>query len=84
MQTINQYFLLLAALLGFVSAFWRMPCANYPGAFRLDPIISPGELSSHAHIFHGGSGFSWNADYSDLTNSSCTSCGVSQDNSAYW
>lgn len=84
MISINQYLLLLAALLGVASAFWRMPCANYPGTFRLDPIVSPGELSSHAHTIHGGSGFTWNANHSGLINSSCTSCGVSQDNSAYW
>lgn len=71
-------------LLLLVDAFWRMPCDNYNGTYRLDPIMSPGQLSAHAHTLHGGSGFTWNATTDSLLQSTATTCGVAQDKSAYW
>lgn len=39
-----------------VHAFWRMDCPGRTGLARLDPIVSPGSFSSHAHAVHGSSG----------------------------
>jgi Domain of unknown function (DUF1996) len=51
----------------------------------MDPIVSPGKLSEHAHAIMGSSGFGMNANHNDLTaGSACTSCAVLQDKSAYW
>lgn len=61
-----------------------MPCANYPGTYRLDAIMDPGKLSPHAHTLHGGSGFTWDATTDSLIASTATSCGVAEDKSAYW
>ena len=65
-------------------AFWRMPCANYPGVFRLDAILSPGEISIHGHSLAGSSSLSLNSTYGSLVAGASTSCAVSQDHSAYW
>jgi hypothetical protein len=45
--------LLLAAQ---ADAFWRMPCRARSGLARLDPLVSPGEISGHVHAIHGSSG----------------------------
>ncbi|KAL2127847.1 hypothetical protein VTI74DRAFT_10097 [Chaetomium olivicolor] len=74
---------ILATVSG-VSAFWRMECRGQVGLARLDPIISPGGISQHAHAIHGSSGFSESATYEDLINGDCTSCAAIQDKSAYW
>jgi hypothetical protein len=39
-----------------VNAFWRMECRARSGLARLDPLVSPGEVSGHAHAIHGGGG----------------------------
>nr|POE72895.1 hypothetical protein CFP56_30834 [Quercus suber] len=68
-----------------VSAFWRMPCRSRTGAARLDPIIDIGTISDHVHTFHGGNAIGMETSYDDLrADSTCTSCEVTQDNSAYW
>lgn len=72
------------ALFGPAEAFWRMPCRSQTGIGRIDPIVDPGEVSSHVHTIHGGGGMGFNADYQSLTSSNCTSCEVTQDHSAYW
>ncbi|KAJ5737675.1 uncharacterized protein N7483_002800 [Penicillium malachiteum] len=68
----------------FTSAFWRLPCRGRTGLARLDPIIDPGQLSSHVHSVHGGGNFGMDSDMQILRESNCTSCGVLQDMSAYW
>lgn len=35
------------------SAFWRLPCRGRTGVARLDPLVDPGEISSHVHTIHG-------------------------------
>jgi hypothetical protein len=47
---------LLASLAAFpvTDAFWRLPCRGRTGVARLDPIVDPGEVSSHVHVVHGG------------------------------
>ena len=37
-------------------ASWLMECPGRTGLARLDPIVSPGGISSHAHAVHGSSG----------------------------
>lgn len=51
---------------------------------RVDPIVSPGQTSSHVHTIQGGSNFGTSATGEDLMNSSCSSALVEGDNSAYW
>lgn len=49
--------LMALGLYAFVSrseAFWRMPCRSRTGLARIDPIISSGTVSEHAHAIHGG------------------------------
>ncbi|KAF2157539.1 hypothetical protein K461DRAFT_299390 [Myriangium duriaei CBS 260.36] len=72
------------SLVPHVDAFWRMPCRSRTGLARLDPIMAPGQLSDHAHAIHGGGGFSMDVKATELKDSSCTSCEVTQDKSAYW
>jgi hypothetical protein len=64
--------------------FWRMPCGNFDGIYRIDPIVNPGSPSDHAHSIHGGSNFGFQTTYEDLMASPCTSCAVKEDKSAYW
>lgn len=66
------------------NAFWRMECPGRLDVARLDPIVDPGKLSTHAHSIHGSSGFSENVDSAGLQGGDCTSCRVSQDKSSYW
>ncbi|KAF2403118.1 hypothetical protein EJ06DRAFT_320608 [Trichodelitschia bisporula] len=68
----------------FAQAFWRMPCRSFPDYVRIDPIISPGQFSDHAHLIVGGSNFGPEATYEDLRASECTSCTITDDKSAYW
>lgn len=65
-------------------AFWRMPCAKYAGLYRVDPVVSPGVMSSHAHALHGGYNINISVTYEDMIASESTSCGVQEDSSAYW
>jgi len=51
---------------------------------RLDPIVSPNRLASHAHAILGGSNFDKTYNYQDSLNSDCTSCVISVDKSNYW
>jgi hypothetical protein len=37
----------------FTNAFWRLPCRGRLGVARLDPLMDPGEVASHAHTIHG-------------------------------
>ncbi|OJD33503.1 wsc domain-containing protein [Diplodia corticola] len=80
----NAEILSLLALSGAANAFWRMPCRGRTGLARIDPIVDNGVVSGHAHAIHGGSSFGMSVGYAELLESSCTSCQVTQDNSAYW
>ncbi|KAI8633215.1 hypothetical protein F5Y19DRAFT_294316 [Xylariaceae sp. FL1651] len=75
------------AFLGIASvaeAFWRMECRGSTGLARIDPLVDPNKISSHAHTIHGSSGFGLGATYDTLIGGNCTSCAVTQDKSAYW
>ncbi|KAI7319343.1 hypothetical protein KC340_g7869 [Hortaea werneckii] len=76
---------LALAFAGSASAFWRMPCRSSTGRARMDPIVNPGEISPHVHTFHGSGNVAMDSSFDQLTaDDSCTSCGVTQDHSAYW
>ena len=38
------------------AGFWRLPCRGRAGVARIDPLVSFGEPSGHAHIVFGGQG----------------------------
>lgn len=42
-----------AATISPALAFWRLPCRGRLGVARLDPLVNPGAVSSHAHVIHG-------------------------------
>ncbi|KAF2721938.1 WSC-domain-containing protein [Polychaeton citri CBS 116435] len=67
-----------------VSAFIRMSCPGRLVAERVDPIISPGVTSGHVHTVHGGNGFDYITSYEQQRKSSCSSCPLKDDLSAYW
>lgn len=64
-------------------AFWRMSCSVIQTG-RIDPIVSPGEVATHAHKISGASNFALEVTYDDLQASRCTSCEIQDDKSAYW
>ncbi|KAK5148930.1 hypothetical protein LTR04_000305, partial [Oleoguttula sp. CCFEE 6159] len=66
-----------------VDAFWRMNCGVIQTG-RIDPIVTPGGISSHVHKIAGGYNIGLNSSYEDMTNSKCTSCEIGADKSAYW
>ncbi|PYH78299.1 hypothetical protein BO82DRAFT_435088 [Aspergillus uvarum CBS 121591] len=74
----------LAIFTDVANAFWRLPCRGRSGVARIDPIMAPGIPSDHVHAVHGSGGFSMSANEASLKQSSCTSCAVTQDKSAYW
>lgn len=51
-------FAVLACLTLFcnVDALWRLQCDGIAAIAPMDPIISPGETSSHVHTIKGSSG----------------------------
>lgn len=73
----------LGFLTGFSDAFWRMSCSIIQTG-RIDPIVSPGEVSSHVHKISGASNIGPNSTYESLQSSNCTSCEIKKDLSAYW
>ncbi|KAL5482302.1 hypothetical protein ACEPAI_8896 [Sanghuangporus weigelae] len=51
---------------------------------RLDPIISPGKVSTHVHTVVGASNFGPTASGENLLQSKCTTTLVQDDKSSYW
>ncbi|KAJ5836738.1 hypothetical protein N7447_002764 [Penicillium robsamsonii] len=87
MQDIRLTAIAMACLALFPShaaAFWRLPCRGRSGLARIDPIVEPGKASGHAHAVHGAGGFGMSSSQSELLESDCTSCAVTEDKSAYW
>ncbi|KAF4554906.1 Hypothetical protein D9617_3g019750 [Elsinoe fawcettii] len=75
----------LAALLAApAEAFFRMGCGSPIVTERIDPIISPGQVSGHVHQVVGGNGFGFTQDFAQARRSTCTSCTVTKDLSNYW
>ena len=63
-----------------VGYFWSSPLVEA----RMDPIISPGQISSHVHTVIGGDGFGISMDNNAAINSQCTQSRVRGDKSSYW
>ncbi|KAF9053089.1 hypothetical protein BJ165DRAFT_1570503 [Panaeolus papilionaceus] len=76
----------LVILLPHVAFAWfTVSCTTPLVTDRVDPIISPGTSpSNHVHTVHGGSKFRADSTYDTLRSSSCTSCLIAQDKSAYY
>ena len=51
---------------------------------RLDPIVSPGEVSTHVHTIIGASNFAPEVEQEKLMESECTTSPVQEDKSSYW
>lgn len=51
---------------------------------RLDPLMSAGKISNHAHSVVGGNGFAPSMDFAQTQTSTCTSAPVKFDKSNYW
>ena len=79
-------------------AFWRMAC-GVSQTSRTDPILSPGTVSGHVHKFAGGNSefndylagpiltvtdVNPSSTQDSLLTSTCSSCEVQEDKSAYW
>ena len=55
MKSVTSITAAVALLSGAADAFWRMECKSRLGLARLDPVVEPDEVASHAHVIHGGS-----------------------------
>ena len=47
------YAAVAASIISPALGFWRLPCQGRLGVARMDPIVDPGKVSSHAHSIHG-------------------------------
>ncbi|KAF7297325.1 Wsc domain [Mycena indigotica] len=65
-------------------AYWLMAPNNILTTQRLDPVISPGSVSTHVHAVVGGSNFGLNTTTARLRESACTSIPIPEDKSNYW
>ncbi|EPS43814.1 hypothetical protein H072_2178 [Dactylellina haptotyla CBS 200.50] len=75
----------LALLNSGVDAFWRMQCGSPLLTDMVDPLVQPGVVPArHVHNIMGGSAFDKTTSWEDLQKSTCTSCEVKGDKSAYW
>ncbi|ETP36244.1 hypothetical protein F442_15753 [Phytophthora nicotianae P10297] len=74
----------LAAVIPTAQGMFRFDCFNNLVVDRVDPIVNPSEASGHLHAVSGGNGFSMNADGAAMKASTCTSCPIGADLSAYW
>ncbi|EIW72958.1 hypothetical protein TREMEDRAFT_24256, partial [Tremella mesenterica DSM 1558] len=73
----------LIPLLGNVQAYFIMS-QRILEITRLDPVVSPGQISSHVHIISGGSNFADSMTYASTQAGKCTTAPVSVDKSNYW
>ncbi|KAK0470163.1 WSC domain-containing protein [Desarmillaria tabescens] len=75
----------LATLSSTVNAYWLMSVGTLtPEPQRVDPILSPGAVSSHSHYVLGGSNFRQTTDTASLRSSECTTTPIAEDKSSYW
>ncbi|WVQ84091.1 hypothetical protein IAT38_006236 [Cryptococcus sp. DSM 104549] len=51
---------------------------------RLDPIISPGQVSGHVHHVVGSSAFTASENFADTQKATCTTANLADDLSNYW
>ncbi|KAL0945477.1 hypothetical protein HGRIS_000963 [Hohenbuehelia grisea] len=76
--------LVLFSAISAVHGYWLMGAHNFITTQRLDPLVSPGKVSSHAHSVVGGSNFGFETNTASLRQSKCTSVPIPQDKSNYW
>ena len=74
----------VAAFLARANSFWVLGCSKPIVVERLDPIVSPGNVSGHVHTVMGGTAFNATMDYNLTQTSNCTTCAISKDLSNYW
>jgi len=86
MRALSVHSLALALAVGapLATGMFRFDCWNNLVVDRVDPIVNPGTASKHLHAVSGGNGFSKNADGEAMRASTCTSCPIGADLSAYW
>ncbi|KAE9401313.1 hypothetical protein BT96DRAFT_992198 [Gymnopus androsaceus JB14] len=72
------------AVLSSVQAYFLVGNRDVLVTERLDPILSPGKVSSHTHSILGGSNFGMNVTTAQLRKSKCTTMPIQQDHSSYW
>ncbi|KAJ2913869.1 hypothetical protein MD484_g6536, partial [Candolleomyces efflorescens] len=80
--------LLSASSIAIVSAQFetlRFPCSQLVTE-RLDPLVTPGQISPHLHQIIGGNAFNitMNPSIDIATTSTCTTCRFKEDKSNYW
>ena len=73
----------LLATLPSSHGFWRLGCGIAQRG-RIDPIITPGDVSGHVHMLSGATNISPFSDAQSLQSANCTTCTVQADKSAYW
>jgi len=83
MTFIAKSLFLISAFFLVADAYWLMGASNILTTERLDPIVSPGGVSSHVHAVVGGSNFG-TVSTASLRESQCTSIPIPQDKSNYW
>jgi hypothetical protein len=83
-NTLSQVVIGLLAIASPAAAFFRLPCAAPIVIQRADPVVNPGQISSHVHTVMGGDGFGFEMNYAAIQKSTCSSCTVIEDNSNYW
>ncbi|KAJ1560799.1 hypothetical protein HK405_005920 [Cladochytrium tenue] len=60
-------------------------CRPVADVARLDPIVAPGAVSSHAHTIVGSSGFSPDSTFDTIrADGTASSCDIIDDKSNYW
>ncbi|OXC63157.1 hypothetical protein AYX13_06867 [Cryptococcus neoformans] len=79
----QQIFSLLAVLAVPTNAYFIL---SHPilETTRLDPIVSPGEISSHVHAIVGGNNFDKAMTYQSTQESTCSTASITVDKSNYW
>lgn len=75
----------LAAAAPQVLALLRFPCSQLVTE-RLDPLVTPGQVSPHLHQIIGGNAFNLSMDMrNDISKiATCTTCRFVEDKSNYW
>ena len=84
LNTIGRFAIGVLAIASQTNAFFRLPCAAPIVIERADPVVNPGQVSSHVHTVMGGNGFGFEMNYAATQRSTCSSCTVIEDNSNYW
>lgn len=77
------YLLTLSTINPTAHAFWRAACSVVQTG-RIDPILSSDTISGHVHKIAGGSEVNPYSTFDSLQTSTCSSCEIQADKSAYW